>query len=592
MLKFGNKEFRNLQEQVLKNMQDINSMKEGTAVLDEFGIKVVGEVDSLADLPTVAEYKEAHEDWAYGDAYAVGTEAPYTLYILTRENETITADHWFDIGEFPAPGPQGETGPEGPIGPQGQTGNPGTDGASAGFGAITATAQTLVPGSSATATVVASGPDTAKSFAFTFGLPRGQKGEPGGVTDVEVNDDSVVVDGVAKIDLDQYAIAFLDRNQTFNRNNTFNGDATFTTGVIIDRPGTTGNSKWRIVETQGSQLSFDRGINNNWSEIYHFNPTIFYSYTSPDLGMSAYPFNDIYFKGHLSDGNNDDFGLVLPDTTNFNADKVIATTDQIPDDSNFVHKTGSLKEDISGYKTFVNYLRINDDGNDSEDAPRPTSQFSGNPDVDLFLYGTGLTVLDADNETSYKYAFPSDSGVFALTKNIPTATSDLTNDSGFITSSALTNYVDLSSAQTISGQKTFTAGFICVDGGSASTEGYIHLGRGSGNLNGGAIITSHPGSISSGYLQFGLKNTNTGNHMRALKFTPSELSVDSNNATDLGNSTNKWRDLYLSGNLSNGTNSITVANIANKNNFITLTQAQYDALATKDPNTYYFIEEE
>ena len=82
MLKFGNKEFRNLQEQVLKNMQNIASIKGGTAVLDEFGIKVVGEVGSLQDLPSVIDYKAAHADWEYGDAYAVGTEAPYKLYVL------------------------------------------------------------------------------------------------------------------------------------------------------------------------------------------------------------------------------------------------------------------------------------------------------------------------------------------------------------------------------------------------------------------------------------------------------------------------------------------------------------------------------
>ena len=176
MLKFGNKEFRNLQEQVFKNMSDIAQITEGTMVLDEFGIKVVGEVDTLADLPTVAEYKADHEDWAYGDAYAVGTEAPYALYILTRANDTLDSDHWFDIGEFPMPGPQGETGPQGPIGPQGPQGNTGSAGTPAGFGSITATAQTLVPGSSATATVVASGTDAEKNFAFTFGIPAGQDG--------------------------------------------------------------------------------------------------------------------------------------------------------------------------------------------------------------------------------------------------------------------------------------------------------------------------------------------------------------------------------------------------------------------------------
>ena len=176
MLKFGNKEFRNLQEQVLKNMQNIANIQEGTAVLSEFGIKVVGEVDSLQDLPSVADYKSAHDDWEYGDAFAIGTEPPYTLVILTRANDDITDDHWFDIGDFPAPGPQGATGPQGEVGPQGPQGNTGEAGADAGFGLISATAQTLPAGSSATATVTASGPDTAKEFSFTFGIPRGQDG--------------------------------------------------------------------------------------------------------------------------------------------------------------------------------------------------------------------------------------------------------------------------------------------------------------------------------------------------------------------------------------------------------------------------------
>lgn len=200
MLKFDNKEFRNLPEQVLANMQDIAMLKEGTVVLDEFGIKVIGEVDTLAELPTVAEYKEAHEDWAYGDAYAVGTKAPYAIYILTRGNDYQEEDHWFDIGEFPAPGPQGATGPQGPVGPQGPKGNKGDKGDkgdtgeqgeegpqgpqgkkgdtgnAAGFGTVVATAETLSAGSSATATVTATGTNVAKNFSFTFGIPKGADG--------------------------------------------------------------------------------------------------------------------------------------------------------------------------------------------------------------------------------------------------------------------------------------------------------------------------------------------------------------------------------------------------------------------------------
>ena len=56
---------------------------------------------------------------------------------------------------------------------QGPQGNPGT---AAGFGTPTASVTTLSAGSSATASVTASGTDTAKVFAFSFGIPKGDTG--------------------------------------------------------------------------------------------------------------------------------------------------------------------------------------------------------------------------------------------------------------------------------------------------------------------------------------------------------------------------------------------------------------------------------
>lgn len=55
----------------------------------------------------------------------------------------------------------------------------GNTGAAAGFGTPTATANTLTPGSSATASVTASGSATSKVFAFTFGIPQGIQGIQG-----------------------------------------------------------------------------------------------------------------------------------------------------------------------------------------------------------------------------------------------------------------------------------------------------------------------------------------------------------------------------------------------------------------------------
>ena len=49
MLKYGNKEFRNLEEQVGKNAQDIQDFKDGNQTIAEFGITVVGIVEGVCD---------------------------------------------------------------------------------------------------------------------------------------------------------------------------------------------------------------------------------------------------------------------------------------------------------------------------------------------------------------------------------------------------------------------------------------------------------------------------------------------------------------------------------------------------------------
>ena len=139
MFKHDGKEYRNLQEQVEKNKNDILYILEQEGVLNEFGIKVVGEVETTDDLPSTDSEEFAALE--YGDTYAVGTEEPYTLYIKTRANGTHPNDYWFNLGLFPLPGPQGpqgETGPQGPQGPQGIAGP--TAGVNKIFGIVPTTA--------------------------------------------------------------------------------------------------------------------------------------------------------------------------------------------------------------------------------------------------------------------------------------------------------------------------------------------------------------------------------------------------------------------------------------------------------------------
>ena len=162
MLNFGNKDFRNLQEQVLKNMRDIQDIEQGVTVLADFGIKIVGQVDTAEDLPDPATY-----EGEYGDGYVVGTEEPYEYYIFTRAFEGQEEPSWFNLGQFPVPGPQGEKGDKG------DTGNTPVIGAAVG------SVSTLQPGQSATASVTVSGTADYPSMTFNFAIPQGAQGIQG-----------------------------------------------------------------------------------------------------------------------------------------------------------------------------------------------------------------------------------------------------------------------------------------------------------------------------------------------------------------------------------------------------------------------------
>lgn len=116
MLNFGNKEFRNLQEQVFENMKNIKSLQD----ISVAGINFKEIVPTTADLENIEDPQE-------GDMVAVGSEAPYQVFVYYN-------DEWVDFGYFPMPGPQGErgiqgqVGPQGPMGPQGPVGPRGLQG--------------------------------------------------------------------------------------------------------------------------------------------------------------------------------------------------------------------------------------------------------------------------------------------------------------------------------------------------------------------------------------------------------------------------------------------------------------------------------
>ena len=106
MLQFGNKEFRNLEEQVEKNAQDIEDFKNANQTIAEFGIYVVGVLASVDDLPAQGEN--------FGDAYLIGSQPPYDMHVWTRDVAHNTAK-WVDLGSFPLKGDKGDKGDIGSV---------------------------------------------------------------------------------------------------------------------------------------------------------------------------------------------------------------------------------------------------------------------------------------------------------------------------------------------------------------------------------------------------------------------------------------------------------------------------------------------
>lgn len=105
MFQLNDKQYRNLEEQVLANKQDIARHWNVDRVLADFGITVLGRVNTPDLLPATE-----NENWGY--AYLVGETAPYNVYVWTRANPDAGQDipYWLNIGSISIVGPQGPAG--------------------------------------------------------------------------------------------------------------------------------------------------------------------------------------------------------------------------------------------------------------------------------------------------------------------------------------------------------------------------------------------------------------------------------------------------------------------------------------------------
>lgn len=222
------------------------------------------------------------------------------------------------------------------------------------------------------------------------------------------------------------------------------------------------------------------------------------TYEYPELNNKP-KINGVTLVGDISSAN---LGIKTSDLTNDSgyiseADIPTATSDLV-NDSGFVNSTqvqsvvsDAIPSDISYFTNDVGYITDADIGN----IPTRTSQLindsgyitSAEAPVTSVNNMTGAVVLDGSN-IEYEQNVSLNSKIDAVEADIPTATSDLTNDSGFITNaniptrtSQLVNDSGFVNAQNIpvqsvngqTGTVNLTAEDLSYDGGTETVKDKI-----------------------------------------------------------------------------------------------------------------------
>ena len=120
--------------------------------------------------------------------------------------------------------------------------------------------------------------------------------------------------GTTQTDLTNYVD--LSSAQTITGKKTFSGNINVANEINFNSSGT-------IKRAGSSIMTFDN------SAILFYQPPRASTDGGQSIGTSTRRWNHLYLKGTLRDGNNANYGLAIPDTTAYTANKTIATTDDI-----------------------------------------------------------------------------------------------------------------------------------------------------------------------------------------------------------------------------------------------------------------------
>lgn len=251
------------------------------------------------------------------------------------------------------------------------------------------------------------------------------------------------------------------------------------------------------------------------------------------------------------------FAKVNLDLSNFaTKDEIPTKVSQLENDKNYVTST---ELDNKGYLTSIPSTYKTKAENDQLYQPKG-NYLTEHQDLSLYAKKDELhshsnkSILDTiTQETINKWNAGGDVDLSAYAKNedLPTKTSELTNDSGYITNTVANNFnvgssiylnkIGSSVNDSAASRLIFGSASKIYSWLASNTSGAFAFSKGDGN------ITIYP-------------NTGTYN------------CIMSDCSSDLGRTDKPWKNLYLNGIISNGTTSIAVSKLANKDNYYTKTE--------------------
>ena len=418
---YDNKTYRNLQQQVKENMENIAELQEMKLV----GIDVAGIVADYSSLPSSAEQ---------GKVYAVGTSSPYELYVYNNSS-------WVDFGEFPKAGPQGEQGPQGepgrqgprgltgPQGPKGYTGAPGTPGAqgpigpqgpqgpigpqgpagkdgTVSFDELTPEQLDMLKGPKGdTGEQGPTGPQGPKGDTG----PQGPSGEP---ASIKVNGTTYTRDASGLITLPDYPdeVAWGNIKGNLNNQTDLKNSLGAKQNVISDLADIREGAALGKTSLQDDILPIlvTKNTEQTITSKKTFNEKVAFG---DENGEGGSIYGDVYPQPDLNEPS-----MTLSTSTNSNYTYK----------SSIVLKSGKAKSGLGSPSIFFkgNLVPLSADNDFNIGS-------YGNQIKDLYISGN---LISGPNKISVAVAN------IASKSELPTKTSQLTNDSGFVTSEALTGY--------------------------------------------------------------------------------------------------------------------------------------------------------